>query len=393
LTLVFCAIIDLNIFMKITARRTKKLKLAGIIAGVVVVLVCGGILFVKFDTAAAAEFTDNYLRPILGNNAVIAMEKWYYNTADKITQLTYRSGTSGFQFVDQTFGVSKIPISGSRLDLAPLKPLPNLIPEKNEGVWNSRPLKIFPGREIMAYTFIRPDPKRPYAYVTIVQMDQKELHLSAVAGTKQPGGPVGKPGPGVIPADIIQSGKLVAAFDGGFQYRDGEYGMIVGDTTYLPLKENIGTLVGYTNGQVKITKFTGQNLGDGVEFVRQNCPILIQYGQIYVSDEKNKKLWGRTPSYDITTWRSGLGLNKAGNILYAVGNSLTPETLANALFMAGATDAIQLDINPYWVRFNIFDNMGDGQYQTSTLTKKIQDGSKQYLHGYTKDFLYLYKNN
>jgi len=59
--------------------------------------------------------------------------------------------------------------------------------------------------------------------------------------------------------------------------------------------------------------------------------------------------------------------------------------------MAGAVNAIQLDINPYWVRFNIFDKNGPGSYKISTLTKQIQDGSQQYLHGYIKDFFYVYK--
>jgi hypothetical protein len=381
--------------MKKIAHYGRKFKILEITAGIGLILIIAAIMFIKFDTPAAALFTDNYLRPILGDNAVITLEKWYYNTTDRIDQMTYNADKAGsFQFVDQTLGLSKMHLHDGVLDLTPIAPDPKIKPpEKDEGVWNNRPLKIFPDKDVMAYTFVRPDPERPYAYVTIVQADMKEMHLSAVAGTKEPAGKVGKPGPGVVPQGIIQSGKLVAAFDGGFQYKDGQYGMIVGDTTYLPLKNNIGTLVGYKNGTIKIVNYTGQYLGSDVEFVRQNCPMLIQNGQIYAADQKNKALWGRTPSYDITTWRSGVGLNKMGNLLYAVGNSLTPETLAKALASAGAVDAIQLDINPYWVRFNIFDSSGGGQYQTSTLTKKIQDGSKQYLGGYTKDFFYLYKNS
>jgi hypothetical protein len=187
------------------------------------------------------------------------------------------------------------------------------------------------------------------------------------------------------------SGNLIAAFDGGFQYRDGAYGMIVGNTTYLPLQNDIGTLVGYTNGTLKIVNYTGQDFGNNVEFIRQNCPMLITNGAITVSDPKSKSLWGRTLTSNIYTWRSGIGLTKEGNLLYAIGNNLTPQTLAQALLDGGAVNAIQLDINPYWVRFNIFNTTGSGTYSTTTLVKGIHDGSKQYLHGYTKDFFYVYK--
>ena len=91
------------------------------------------------------------------------------------------------------------------------------------------------------------------------------------------------------------------------------------------------------------------------------------------------------------TWRSGIGITKEGNLLYAVGNNLTPTTLAAALKSAGAVNAIQLDINPTWVRFNIFTSLGGGEYNSTTLTKELKDGSKQYLNGYEKDFFYLYQ--
>jgi hypothetical protein len=74
-----------------------------------------------------------------------------------------------------------------------------------------------------------------------------------------------------------------------------------------------------------------------------------------------------------------------------VGNSLTPTTLAVALKMAGAVDAIQLDINPNWVRFNIFNTLGDGNYNSKPLTRDLKDGSTTYLNGYSKDFFYVYK--
>jgi len=364
--------------------HSKKIAIAAL------VVLVGLVLFIRYDTPAAAEFTDNYLRPILGPYIVIGLEKIYYNLSDKIVKATYNSDShSDFGFLDQG---NPLNLTGNKLDLTPIKL--NYFPsQKDEGVWKNRPLNIFPNQEVMAYTFVRPDKDRPYAYVTLVKIDTGEVHLSTVAGTKQPGGPVGKPGPGKIPQNIISSGNLIAAFDGGFQYRDGQYGMIVGSTIYLPLKMDLGTLVGYKNGNIKIINYTGQLLENNVEFIRQNCPILIDNGSITISDPKNRKLWGRTMTTDIYTWRSGIGIDKNGNIVYAVGNNLVPETLGLALKSAGAVNAIQLDINPFWVRFNIFNSLGGGKYSTSTLAKNLSNGSKEYLNGYTKDFFYLYKNS
>jgi len=47
--------------------------------------------------------------------------------------------------------------------------------------------------------------------------------------------------------DTQNSGKLIAAFNGGFQEKDGHYGMIVEIKTYLPLQKDLATLVAYNN--------------------------------------------------------------------------------------------------------------------------------------------------
>ncbi len=369
--------------------RTKKIILSIGLFGLALVVAAG--LFIKYDTPAAAEFTDNVLRPILGPGVVIPLEAFYYNFSDKLQQTMYNpKSDTGVTFVD-VGNTANISIHGSDLNLTPIPVTHSYPADSGEGVWQVRPLAAFPNQAVAAYTYVRPDPERPYANVTIFQLDMRQVKMGATAGTQQPGGPVGMPGPGVVPPDIISSGKLLAAFDGGFQYRDGQYGMIVGNTTYLPLKDNLATIVGYKDGSLKILNYTGQSLAGQVDFVRQNCPMLVADGRVATTNQEDKKLWGRTLTAGIYTWRSGMGLTKNGNLLFAVGNNLTPTTLATALQMAGAENAMQLDINPYWVRFNIFDTIGNGQYKTSTLVKDIHDGSFAYLHGYNKDFFYLYK--
>ena len=353
-----------------------------IIITVFVFLIVSIVLFIKFNTGAAAQFTDNYLRPILGNQIVGLLEKTYFNATDEVQQLTDKTGSKDIpQFNDASFGsmATPIPIIGS---------LPTV---KGEGVWHDWPLKQFPGQEVISYAFVRPDATRPFAYVTVAEMNMKFFNLGIVAGTQQPGGPLGNSGPGLIPQNIITSGNLVAAFNGGFQFRDGGYGMTVDGKTYVPLIKDAGTLVGYKDGSLKIVNYQGQDLGNNIAFIRQNCPILVENGNTFISDENNKHIWGRTFNADIYTWRSGLGLTASGNLIYAVGNNLSPLSLSTALKMAGAVNAIQLDVNPFWVRFNLFEPKTSGGYSTKTLTKDLKDGSVGYLKGYAKDFFYLYK--
>ena len=352
-------------------------------------LVIAAVCFIKFDTQDAAEFTDNVLRPALGAHNVIFLEKVFFNTSDKVQQLTTNSNNiQAPQFTDEGQSIGS-PSGG--LDPSKISINNNFKKLKNEGVWKLMNLSAFPNESVMAYTFVRPDKDRPYVIVTIAQLDMSKLILGTVAGTKEPGGKVGNPGPGVVPKEIVDSNRLVAAFDGGFQYKDGAYGMIVDGKTYLPLQNDLGTVVGTKDGKFNIIEYTGQNLGNNVTFVRQNCPILINNGQSGIEDIKNKKLWGRTFTSGIYTWRTGMGITKTGNLLFAVGNSLTPATLATALQMAGAQNAIQLDINPNWVRFNIFSSLGNGLYSTKPLTRDLKSGAEEYLNGDAKDFFYLYK--
>lgn len=354
-----------------------------------VFVLSGAICFIKFNTSAAAEFTDNFLRPAIGANNVIFLEKIFFNVSDKLQQMTFRSqDIKAPQFTSTSPDSNQ---NSTSLDLNKIPVQHKFEALKNEDIWKTMSLDSFPQEMVMAYTFVRPDDTRPYSVVTIAQLDMKKMRLGIVAGTKEPGGKVGNPGPGLVPEDIVSGDKLVAAFDGGFQYRDGQYGMIVGDKTFLPLQNDLGTIVGYKNGDIKIINYTGQNLGSDVEFVRQNCPILVQDGQIADQDINNKKLWGRTMTTDIYTWRTGLGITKNRNLLFAVGNNLTPTTLAKSLQMAGAQNAMQLDINPNWVRFNIFYPLGHGQYNSKPLTRDLKDGAAEYLHGYSKDFFYVYK--
>ncbi len=356
-----------------------------------IILMIGAIyFFIQTHEEFAANLADYTLRPIIGSQATVSLEAAFFNLQDKFNQLQYLFNKSS----DSVIADTKVPPFPTiqPVDTAfTLKPIPPILTDSKlpgEGIWTS-----FVGSDeaVMGKTVFRPDPERPYAVVTLVKMDMNKLSLGSVAGLREPGGPQ-NPGPGMVPMDIQNSNHLLAAFDGGFQGKDGYYGMVVGNKEYLPLQKNLATFVIHRNHKPEILRFSGKNIGDDVLVARQNGPLLIEDSQIVATSSAwDTQTWGLTTTNSMYTWRSGAGITKEGDLIYASGPSLIPETLSVALKAAGSVNAMQLDINPVWVRFVIFHSLENGQYSFDPLTQDMVNGGYEYLHGYQKDFFYVYR--
>jgi hypothetical protein len=371
-------------------KRTKFFTYLKVLFFLTLGLLIAGAIVIKTQPGLAATIADNYLRPVIGTDRTFVLEQFFFNVSDKTAQLEYKfKSPTAPQFLNQ---INNNNLSSSSLDLTPIS-VPSSQSLQDEGVWHNLSVNVSLGKEVLAYTFVRPDPTRAFATVSLVQMDMSQLRIGAVAGSKEPGTTLGNPGPGTIPQNIIDSGNLVAAFNGGFLYVDGNYGMIVGNKTYVPLKNDVGTIVGYTDGTVKILNYTGQDLGKNVAFARQNGPLLIDNSAVVLDATDMKVAKGKVLHGGIYTWRSGIGVTKSGNLIYAAGNNLSPTTLAKSLQMAGAVSAIQLDINPSQVRFDLFDRNASGTYDVTPLNKELAylSNKEQYLKGHTRDFFYVYK--
>lgn len=340
----------------------------------------------------SAQAADTILRPILGEKNTIIAESWYFSVDDTLKRLVSQvKKPSSNIFTDTKDKSSLQPTLTTSLDLQRISDSFNTASLVGEGVWQTIPQTLVPNATIMAKTFLRTDPQREYAIVSLVKIDMQKLSLGVEAGTYYPGGVRKIFGPGYVPKDIQMSNNLLAVFNGGFMERDGHYGMIVGHKTYVPLRKGLATLTINSQGTAKIVDFEGQSFDSSITAIRQNGAFLIKDGKITPFTETGLDTWGRTTTSSMYTWRSGIGITKNGNIIYAVGNSLVPETLAKALQSAGADNAMQLDINPYWVRFIIYDPLKNGNYSYYPLLKDMHNGGYAYLHGYNKDFFYVYK--
>ncbi|GHO57806.1 hypothetical protein KSB_62810 [Ktedonobacter robiniae] len=243
-----------------------------------------------------------------------------------------------------------------------------------------------------AKAYIRPDPSHPYAIVTMLQFDSRFTSLHIVGGTAEPGGSRGVHGPGVIPAADQQGNGLLAAFNGGFKYPDGHYGLMSGGTVYVPPVSGVATIAITKKGKLILgawgvdPQLNSQNTN--LVAWRQNAALLINKGVINPLT-RDGAAWGGTVLNSAYAWRSAIGITAKGTFIYAAGNALTAETLGMAMKSAGVVMGMQTDINPFWVRAFLYNRDRNGQLQVNKLHPEMQGTGYEYLNGTARDFFYL----
>lgn len=252
------------------------------------------------------------------------------------------------------------------------------------------------GTPVMAEAMVALDPQRSYAGIVLVRIDLNQLQLHMMPGVSEPSHAAnvvsGLPDRGVVPA--TDQSNLVAGFNGGFKAVNGQYGMMVNGVTLLPPQPGLSTLAIYKDGHIALGVW-GQDIGPSQDIaaLRQNCPPLIQSGQINPQVyAENQALWGNTIGNKQVAWRTALGLSQDGRFLiYAVGNATAVPTLASALQQAGAYNAMQLDINRPFARFVTYRQTASPTtpLQAVPLLTQMENDPSLYLVPHSRDFFYL----
>ena len=99
-------------------------------------------------------------------------------------------------------------------------------------------------------------------------------------------------------------------------------------------------------------------------------------------------IWGTTLGNAIRVWRSGVGIDRHGNLLYAAASDQTASTLAAILVHAGAVRAIELDINAEWPSLITYGK--NGVNQPDKIVPNSQQSSRRYLSPDDRDFFAIY---
>jgi hypothetical protein len=169
-----------------------------------------------------------------------------------------------------------------------------------------------------------------------------------------------------VPRD--EQPRLLAVFNGGFQPRHGRWGMKLGDTTILPPRDEGCTLALYADGAVRLGSWPALAASaSGIHAFRQTPPCLLEVGAVHPELVAGRdKAWKGNTNDIVTRRRSAVGLDEGGSLLFfAIGVEASPRLLGEALRLAGAAHAAQLDINWNWTRFLRYERDRDGKARVS----------------------------
>lgn len=254
-----------------------------------------------------------------------------------------------------TIAASPSPAAPARRGLAltpPRRVTPVVEPSlPGEGVW--QPIgPVLDGTPSMYESQFRADDTYTSQITSAVWIDPLRLHVTLIPGLTEPGGTWPHP-PHVLDSELS---RLVAAFNGGFRFQDAHGGFYLYGRTAVPLVKGAASFVIYADGRVDVGRWGSEvRMGPNVVAVLQNLVPMVDHGRLSPSATyEDRAVWGTTVKTSIVVPRSGIGVTADGALVYVAGPALSARTLAESLQRAGAVRAMTLDINPYWVTFNLF---------------------------------------
>jgi hypothetical protein len=238
----------------------------------------------------------------------------------------------------------------------------------------------------MYVTYLRPDAVHTSLTAGLVRMDHR-LQFQLIPGRREPGhGPW--PEGNRIPPDSV--GQALAAFNSGFRVQDSQGGVYVDGRTVGHLVDGAASLVIDTSGTATVGQWGRDvRLSSTVASVRQNLTLIVDNGRpVPDLTAGGSRRWGVTLGNAVLVWRSGVGVDANGNLIYAAGAGLSISSLADLLTRAGSVRAMQLDINHTWVSYNLYS------HDVTKPARKLLSGmalpATRYLHPDDRDFIAVY---
>jgi hypothetical protein len=259
-------------------------------------------------------------------------------------------------------------------------------PLPGEGVWHGTGPLVRGAAPVLVTTF-RPDPNYPQMVGGVAWIDTSRAWVQLYPGMYEP------PNSGNTLAEVpiaLRAG-LLATFNSGFKLEDDNGGFVAGGHVYAPLHDGMATFLRYRNGAPDVVSWAGPpDPGPQVEFARQNLPLIVSGGQLnpILSDGPQ---WGATLGNAVRVWRSGVGVDARGNLIYAAADNQTATSLAQILQRAGAVRAMELDINSEWVTFNFYGGAQAGS--PSKLLPDMTRDATRYLTPDDRDFFAVFVRN
>jgi hypothetical protein len=366
--------------------RPKWRRIAAIASGLVLIPVL--ISYVGYivgpSNSSVGVNTVEWLRDNGARAIVTQIENWYYS-------LTAPSkGGPALKALPNQAGALSSPLAGSghvRVHYYRPPDIPPVITPAlpGEGVWRPTFAGGGPNPPVLI-TRYRPQAAYPQLVAGVAWINQARTSTWLYPGIQEPSVPIPSRGPEEVP--LSARSNLVATFNSGFKLADSGGGFAVGGRTYAPLKDGLGTIVRYADGHVDVISWTdGPKVPPNIVYARQNLPLIVNNGQPN-PNLSNGPEWGATLGNAIQVWRSAVGVDKYGNLLYAAANDQTVASLAQIMLRAGAVRAMELDINTYWVSFITYRH--PGAIGAANLLPDMDRTNQRYLTPDDRDFFAVY---
>lgn len=328
-------------------------------------------------SATMSMRTVDWIRAHHGNTAINIIENWYY---------THHQPAAG---PPDPATLPHIPVSGPGASAPPPLPtLPGVARLPGEATWS--PGRTDPhGRPLIYTGYLRPDPRHLSVVAGVAWMRAGGSIAHLVAGTAQPGGG-GWPGNAAVPASDVPD--LVATFNSGFKMADIRGGFYLDGRTAQPLRAGQASLVIDRQGHITVGAWGGEvRMSSDVVAVRQSLEMIVESGRPVAGLAANPSgRWGSSHNQLQYTWRSGLGVDKHGDLLYVAGNRMNLATLAAAMADAGVQRGMQLDIHDGMASFASWKPAAGGGTGTPTkLLPAMSRSAWRYIAPDQRDFVYL----
>ena len=254
-----------------------------------------------------------------------------------------------------------------------------------EGEWHA----TFAGggsRPPVLITSFRPDPAYPQVVAGVAWIDHTRTSVQLYPGLQEPAVSMPHRGPLEVPHALRAA--LMATFNSAFKLVDSGGGFAYRGHTYAPMHDELATIVRYASGRIDLLAWRGgADAGADVAYARQDLPLIVNHGQVNPNLSDGPE-WGATLGNKVYVWRSGLGIDRHGNLIYAAANDLTVASLARILVHAGAVRAMELDINSYWPSFITY-RFRDAGHPSNLLSGMVRSPLR-YLTPDDRDFFAVY---
>jgi hypothetical protein len=252
-----------------------------------------------------------------------------------------------------------------------------------EGVWRPARAESATSAPILLTT-LRDQPEYPRVVAGLAWIDTNQTTVTLHPGRQEPAVELPRGS-----MDVPEAGrsKLLATFNSAFKLSDSHGGVVLDGHTYAPMRDGQATFVGYADGTVDVVEWSaGTTAPSSVVFARQNLPLIVDNGRPTANLDNGE--WGATVGNAVLVWRSGIGVDRRGNLIYAAGNDQSARSLADALARAGAVRAMEMDINSYWVSFITYG--APGAADPANLLPDMSRSASRSLEPDDRDFFTVY---